>query len=266
MTARQAALKMGDEKSGKIYKILSGDVKPGFDTLTRMFEVFPDLSADWLITGRGSMLVGGVAMPVSRRLPALRTETAVGGASRVLAVTVGLDGEENIEFVPIRAHAGYTRQHNEPVFHEQLSHYRVPGFESGTFRAFEVAGDSMEPTINHSDIVVASFVDNWRLLEPNYLYVVVTSESVMLKRLRARITDEDQEVLLYSDNYYHKPYALEASEISQLWRVRGYISTYLPSAPDVTIERLWEVIDTVGLDRGEVRRHLEENAPSHAPR
>ena len=33
-----------------------------------------------------------------------------------------------------------------------------------------------------------------------------------------------------------------------------------------TAERLWEVIEALDFDKGEVRRHLEENAPSHAPR
>jgi|GEM_PF-986104 len=252
-------------RNSKLYKLLANEVRPSYETLVDLLAAFPDVSPGWLLLGSGPMLLGGVVQAAPRVLPVgPRTESAVGGASRVLTVTVGLDGEENTEFVPIVAQAGYTRQHNEPVFHGQLRHYRVPGFESGTFRAFEVAGDSMEPTLNHRDIVVASFVDNWRLLEPGEVYVVVTTESVMLKRLRARITDENQEVLLYSDNYHRKPYALEASEISQLWRVRGYISSYVPSAPDVTIERLWEVIDIAGLDRGEVRRHLEENAPNHA--
>ena len=40
----------------------------------------------------------------------------------------------------------------------------------------------------------------------------------------------------------------------------------MPSAPDVTVERLWEVIEVLGFDKGEVRRHLEEVAPPDAPR
>lgn len=264
LNASSASKELGYTVPSKLYGILSGASLPGFVTLTDMLERWSDLSAEWLLRGRGQMLVGEAVQAASRLLVGPRMGSVVGGASRVLAVTVGLDGEENIEFVPIRVQAGYTRHHNEPVFHEQLRHYRVPGFDSGTFRAFEVAGDSMEPTFNHHDIVVASFVDNWQLLEPGGVYVVVTSESLMLKRLRARIMDENQEVILYSDNYHCKPYSLEASEISQLWRVRGYISTYLPSAPDVTAERLWEVIDMLGFDKGEVRRHLE-NGPNSGP-
>ncbi|WP_240734953.1 S24 family peptidase [Hymenobacter sp. UV11] len=184
----------------------------------------------------------------------------------MLTITVDRDGNDNTEMVPVQAQAGYGLQHNEAVFLQELPKYRIPGFEHGTYRAFEVAGDSMEPTLNHRDIVVASYVDNWRLLEPGDVYVVVTSESVMLKRIRERITAHDMTVMLYSDNHHRKPYPMDCVDITEIWRVRGYISTYLPSAPDITAERLWEVFETLGLDKGEIRRHLEENAPPDAPR
>jgi hypothetical protein len=165
----------------------------------------------------------------------------------------------------VHAQAGYALQHNEAVFVKDLPRYRVPRFERGKFRAFEVAGDSMEPTLNHNDIVVCSYVDNWRLLVPDDIYVVVTTESVMLKRIRERVSNRDGEVMLYSDNPHRRPYPLDAADITELWRVRGYISTYLPSAPDVTIERLWEVIEQLGFDKGEVRRHLLESASTSGP-
>lgn len=258
LNANSAANKLGYSNASKMYKILQG-TSPGFDTTVEFLRAWPDLSPDWLLLGAGPMVRGGAA-------PAGGGGAGAGGSlSRVLAITVDADGEENTSFVPVPAQAGYTRQHNEAVYLEQLRHYRIPGFEQGTFRAFEVSGDSMEPTFNHRDIVVASYVDNWRLLEPGDVYVVVTAESVMLKRIRARITAADAEVLLYSDNPHRKPYGLDSGDITQLWRVRGYVSSYVPSAPDVTVERLWEVIEALGFDKGEVRRHLDENAPFRAP-
>ena len=175
------------------------------------------------------------------------------------------DHEFALELVPIHARAGYAVQHNEAVFVQDLPRFRVPGFEHGKYRAFEVAGDSMEPTLNHRDIVICSYVDNWRLLVPDEMYVVVTTEAVMLKRIRQRITDLDSEVLLHSDNPHRRPCPLDAADITELWRVRGYLSTYLPTAPDVTVARLWEVIEALSFDQGEVRRHLDENAPNAAP-
>jgi signal peptidase I len=267
LNASSAAKALGYNTTSKLYKILQGS-EPSLPTLGDFLTKWPELSVEWLVLGNGPMLrseSGGAAPSspkvgmASKRLPAVNS-------GRVLTVTVDREDNENTELVPVQAQAGYGLQHNEAVYLSDLPRNRIPGFEHGTYRAFEVAGDSMEPTLKHRDIVVASYVDNWRLLVPGDVYVVVTDESVMLKRIHERITDLAGEVMLHSDNPHRKPYAMDRGDISQIWRVRGYISTYIPSVPDVTVERLWEVIDLLGGDRVEVRRHLEENAPTDAPR
>lgn len=262
LNANSAAQILGYTNASKMYKLLQG-TNPGFDTIVELLQTWPDLSPNWLLLGEGPM-----ERQVEGQDNLIRQHGAVslpGMNTQILTVTLGQDGKQNTELVPVHAQAGYTRQYNEAVFLEQLRPYRVPSFEQGTYRAFEVSGDSMEPTINHADIVVASFVDNWRLLEPNAVYVVVTFESVMLKRIPHRITDPSKEVMLMSDNPDVKPYSLDVSDIQQLWRVQGYISRYIPSKPDITAERLWEVIELLGHDRGEVKRYLMESTPNSAP-
>lgn len=264
LNANSLTQKLGYSTNSKMYKILSG-TEPSFPTLVDMLRVFSDVSPAWLVLGEGPMLRGStnkaVAAPTEEipttRLPAINS-------GRVLTITVDKDGEDNTELVPVSAQAGYALQHNEAVFVKDLPRYRLPGFERGKFRAFEVYGDSMQPTVNHKDIVVCSYVDNWRLLVPGDVYVVVTDESVMLKRIHHRITDLAGVVMLHSDNPHRKPYELDCADITELWRVRGYISSFLPSAPDVTAERLWEVIELLGFDKGEVRRHISENGPLSA--
>lgn len=265
LNANSVTQRLGYNTNSKMYKLLQG-TEPSFPTLVDILGAFPDVSPGWLVMGEGPMLRGesGGARAAPGRAVAPGGLPAVNGG-KVLAITVDKDGNDNLELVPIHAQAGYAVQHNEAVFVQDLPRYRLPGFEHGKFRAFEVAGDSMEPTLNHRDIVVCSYVDNWRLLVPDDMYVVVTTESVMLKRIRQRITDLNSEVLLYSDNAHRRPYPVDVPDITELWRVRGYLSTYLPTAPDVTIERLWEVIEALGFDKGEVRRHMEENAPNPAP-
>lgn len=263
LNASSASRILGYSTTSKLYKILQGS-EPSLPTLVDFLEKWPEISTEWLVLGRGPMLrTEPVAAPTNK---APSNASPVVNNGQLLTITVDRDGNDNTELVPVQAQAGYGLQHNEAVFLQDLPKYRIPGFERGAFRAFEVAGDSMEPTLNHRDIVVASYVDNWRLLEPGDIYVVVTAESVMLKRIKERITAQDMTVMLHSDNHHRKPYPMDVVDISELWRVRGYISTYLPSAPDVTVERLWEVIEALGFDKGEVRRHLEENAPADAPR
>jgi len=267
LNANSLTTKLGYSTNSKMYKILAG-TEPSFPTLVDMLRAFPEVSPSWLVLGEGGMLRAPAtdAAPATSRAALAGGRPSVINSGQVLTITVDSAGNENTELVPVQAQAGYSVQHNEAVYLQDLPRYRIPGFEHGTYRAFEVAGDSMEPTLNHRDVVVASYVDNWRLLEPGDVYVVVTAESVMLKRIRERITAHDMTVMLYSDNHHRKPYPMDCADIAQLWRVRGYISTYLPSAPDVTVERLWEVIEVLGFDKGEVRRHLEENASAEAAR
>jgi phage repressor protein C with HTH and peptisase S24 domain len=263
LNASSAAKGLGYSVPSKLYGILNGTAAPGYSTLTEMLDKWPDVSAEWLLMGRGEMLRAGAAADKVSARPMVLQQLVKG--DRVVVVTVDEQGNENTVLVPIPAQAGYALAHNEAVYVEQLSNYKIPGFERGAFRAFEVSGDSMEPTINHRDVVVCTRVDELRLLEPGEVYVVVTSESVMLKRIRKQLRSHEKEVTLYSDNYHRSPFVLGTSDIIELWRVRGYISNYIPSAPEVTAERLWEVIDALGLDRGEVRRHLDENGSISAP-
>ena len=258
LNANSAAQLLGYTNASKMYKILQG-TSPGFDTIVEFLRAWPELSADWLLLGEGPM-----TRPHAKEAYVETSLLPTRKSTQILTITVGLDGRENIELVPVPAQAGYIRQFNEAVFLEQLRQYRIPGFEHGTFRAFEVQGDSMEPTINHADIVIGSFVEEWRLLEPGAIYVVVTRESVMLKRITERITDPDAEIMLHSDNPSVPDYPLDVADIQQLWRVQGYVSRYIPSQPDYTVERLWEVIDLLKLDQTIIKQHLEEQATKHA--
>ncbi|MDO7848674.1 S24 family peptidase [Hymenobacter sp. M29] len=259
LSTYEANNRLGYGRASKLYKLLKNEVRPGYETIVDLLASFPELSADWLLTGAGPMLRGAT----DEAKPAISLQQVVRG-DKVVVVTVDDKGNENTVLVPIPAQAGYSLAHNEAVYLQQFGTYKIPGFERGEFRAFEVAGDSMAPTINHRDIVIATRVDELRLLEPGEVYVVVTPESVMLKRIKNRLRANDDEVLLHSDNPHRLPYGMETRDIIELWRVRGYVSSYIPSAPDITVERLWEVIEQLGFDRGEVRRHLIENSTPSA--
>ncbi|SHM12169.1 Phage repressor protein C, contains Cro/C1-type HTH and peptisase s24 domains [Hymenobacter psychrotolerans DSM 18569] len=257
----EANQRLGYSRTSKLYKVLSGEVRPSYETLVDLLAEFPDASPDWLLMGKGPMLRAAAKADAAPKSAVLQQ---VVRGDKVVVVTVDEKGKENTVFVPIPAQAGYAVSHNEAVFVRQLSNFKIPGFDRGEYRAFEVSGDSMEPTINHRDIVITSRVDELRLLEPGEVYVVVTPETVMLKRIKDQVRGSDNEVVLYSDNAHRRPYHMETRDIEEIWRVRGYVSSYIPSAPDVTIERLWEVIEELGFDRGTVRRHLDEGATSDA--
>ncbi|WP_231501287.1 S24 family peptidase [Hymenobacter swuensis] len=220
------AKQLGYAATSKLHGIMQGSA-PSFGTLNDILERWPDVAADWLVLGKGPMLRGGTtaAAPQPQAAP-------------VVMDTMNERGEQNTLFVPIPAQAGYTMHHHEAAYYKQLDAYRLPGFEHGEFQAFEVSGDSMAPTINHRDVVVCSRMAELRLLEPGEVYIVATAASVMLKRIRTRVRATDTEVTLFSDNANRPPYEMETRDVRELWRVQGYVSGCIPSAPDVTVEQL----------------------------
>lgn len=57
LSSSQFADRIGVQRSS-VSHVLSGRNKPGFDFIHKILESFPELNADWLITGNGEMYKG----------------------------------------------------------------------------------------------------------------------------------------------------------------------------------------------------------------
>lgn len=53
-----------DKTASVIQHLLDGRNKPGFDLLQRVFEVYPNVSRDWVMLGQGPMLLTGETLPL----------------------------------------------------------------------------------------------------------------------------------------------------------------------------------------------------------
>ncbi|MBF9239591.1 hypothetical protein I2I05_19520 [Hymenobacter sp. BT683] len=58
LTKNSFAISLGKTAS-VVQHLIDGRNKPGYDLLCRVFEVYPNVSRDWLLLGRGPMLIGG---------------------------------------------------------------------------------------------------------------------------------------------------------------------------------------------------------------
>lgn len=149
----------------------------------------------------------------------------------VLAIVTDQDNRERIVHVPVPAQAGYASQFNDPVFVKSLPTYSLPdyNFQSGSYRSFDVAGDSMLPTLHSGDRVVCSFI------EPNYWYqavkdrqmhVIISTTDVLVKRIVNNIRTE-KSLVLQSDNQEYPEIVVPIEEVQEIWKVRLKISPYL---------------------------------------
>lgn len=146
---------------------------------------------------------------------------------RVLSVTVDGNDRENIELVPVKASAGYLNGYGDPEYVAELPKFSLPMFNQGTYRAFEIKGDSMLPLPSGS-IVIGEFVENWNDIKAGQTYVVVSKDDgVVYKRIAFKFK-EDKGLKLVSDNKVYDPYWVEAGDIIEVWKAKAYISTEMP--------------------------------------
>ncbi|TXK45811.1 helix-turn-helix domain-containing protein [Pontibacter qinzhouensis] len=166
---------------------------------------------------------------------------AGGGKLRVLAITVDQDQKENIELVPYKASAGYLNGYADPEFIEELPRFQLPMLGSnGTFRAFEISGDSMLP-IASGTVIVGRFIEDWQAIKDGTPCIIVSEkEGVVFKRIYNKIQNASM-LRLHSDNPLYSPYELHVDDILEIWEARSYISSTFPIA-DLSLDKLSSIV------------------------
>jgi phage repressor protein C with HTH and peptisase S24 domain len=184
----------------------------------------------------------------SAEMAARTSDFYAGSNIRVLPIVVDREENERITFVPIKAAAGYLTRFQDIEYIQQLPCFNLPNLKDGTYRAFEVEGDSMKPTIHAGDIVICRYVENWYHLMDNRIYLVAGVEGIgiVVKRVINRLKKENK-VILCSENDFYPAFELPANEIFEIWEVKVKVSTNLepPLYLDSRLRRLEENINNV---------------------
>jgi transcriptional regulator with XRE-family HTH domain len=158
----------------------------------------------------------------------------------VVVVTVDDGQKDNITLVPHRAAAGYLNGFADPEYVQELTSFKLPMLKQGTFRAFEISGDSMLPILPGT-IVIGEYVEDLNDLKNGKTYVLVTQrEGVVYKRVFNYIKDNGK-LFLVSDNRQYAPYQVPAEDVLEAWSAKAYISVQFPdveSKNEVSVEQL----------------------------
>jgi transcriptional regulator with XRE-family HTH domain len=143
--------------------------------------------------------------------------------SEVLSITVDSEDRENIELINHKAAAGYATGYSDPEFIRDLPKISVPNLPgNGTYRGFEVLGDSMYPVMS-GDIIIGRYIDNFEKIQRGKTHIILTqSQGIVYKRV-FNFFDIGR-LLLVSDNRLYDPYTIDLQEISELWCFVGRIS------------------------------------------
>jgi transcriptional regulator with XRE-family HTH domain len=138
----------------------------------------------------------------------------------ILAITVDKDKNEFIEFVPIAARAGYLAGYGDPEYIEGLTRFNLPALSVGTYRAFEIKGDSMPP-IEEGTIVIGKYVDSSMLRNGHRYIIVHKQDGIVFKR----IIKEDNFLIGRSDNPTYPEIHIEHDEIVEVWEFHTFIAS-----------------------------------------
>jgi len=189
---------MGDYERGK--------TEPNLEMLIRMSSKF-DVAIDDLITSDLT----------HRELEIVRQE-----GLRVLAISVDRDNNENIELVDTKAEAGYLDSFNDPEYIRDLPKISFPNIPNGTFRGFEIRGDSMLP-MESGSIVLCSYVENLSQIKDGKTYIVVSEDQgLVYKRVINKVNES--KLILSSDNESYVPYEIAYHDVSEIWQYYAHLS------------------------------------------
>lgn len=165
-----------------------------------------------------------------------------GKGLRVLTTLVDRNNKELITLVPVKASAGYIKGYADPDFIETLPRFSLPFPELSkdrTYRAFQIDGNSMQP-IPSGSYIVCEYLQNWSDIKNGKTYVLVTQEDgVIYKRV---YNNENEIIVLKSDNPEYDPYSISVNTISEVWKALSYICFSLPEPDEMHIGKLTAMV------------------------
>ncbi len=177
-----------------------------------------------------------------------------GKSLRVLSTIVDRDNQELITFVPVKASAGYTKGYGDPDFIETLPRFSLPFTELSserTYRAFQISGNSMDP-VPSGAYIICEYLQNWEDIRDGKTYVIVTvDDGVVFKRL---YKNDDNSLLLKSDNPEYSPYTIPLESISETWKALGYISFSLPEPDEMNLGKLTAMVFKMQNELDELKK------------
>ena len=175
----------------------------GIDKINTILENYPNLSLEWLLTGKGEMLKeevsDNVAVPVAQNTPKaipFYDGFAVGGKG---GFTFALSQQDVKDYYVV------------PKFKDKKIDFMI-----------EVTGSSMYPKYNSGDVVACTIINENTFIQWNKVHCIATREQgLLIKRLHQ--SKDPAKLTLISDNKDYPPFDIPKEEICGIAIVAGVI-------------------------------------------
>ncbi len=209
-TQEAIAAELGLSRSA--YKDYEYENTPGVEQLLKIADYFK-VSLDDLLRidlekkSQISMIDSPTMLPLSN----LKT----------LVITVDEKQNEFIQYVPLKAKAGYLSGYADPSYIGQLPSFKLPYLPVGTYRAFEISGDSMPP-LQTGSVIIGRYVENFNAIKNLHTYVLTTKdEGIVYKRLIYK--PRENKIICISDNANYPPYSIKSEDVLEIWSYTCHI-------------------------------------------
>lgn len=272
---------LGYSSSEKIYRLNRvPDAKPSFEIIEDLSRAFEDLNLNWLISGIGEMtntnkkeyLAPEAAnsfvnetKEILHTPQGLETQNASPIASATASptlnfgvpnvVTVDSSNRENIVLVNQKARAGYLNGFADVEYVKKLPTFYLPQLKAGTYRAFEVDGDSMEPTLESKELVIGSWVESLDDIREDRVHILVTkSHGIVIKRVLNAVSKYGY-IIAKSDAFnsrnQYKNLLIDPEDIQEIWYARMHLNANFRSPSEV-----YHRLNSFEADLEEIKRRL----------
>jgi transcriptional regulator with XRE-family HTH domain len=170
-----------------------------------------------------------------------------GGKIRVLSISVNQANRENVEYVPLKAKAGYRDGYSDPEYIAALPKFTFPHLsDKKTYRVFPTEGDSMLP-IPENCLVITEYVTDWReLKKETKCIVILRNEQKFLFKEVSHQTEANM-LLLHSLNPAYSDQEVFAGDVLELWQYHSYITDVLPSAGNI-MDEILRTVNEISVD------------------
>lgn len=183
----------------------------GVDKLASVFDCFPELNPEWIFRQKGEMLSNHQNPKLTERI-----------------ITLDNNGKANITMVDAKASAGFPSNLNNESWYKEQPHFSfpIPELQHNNFTAFEVNGDSMEPTLFKGDWVIGHQLESAQEIRNGYVHVLVSKDGPQVKRLLNRVSERNAIVIL-SDNDAYQSQQIPMEEVLGIYAIKAKVSFHL---------------------------------------
>lgn len=175
--------------------------------LSKILNIYSDVSAEWLLTGIGPMLKEGAVSQES---------------TSKYKVTASTEGA--MPLIPVAAMAGFNGVDVDGVMpSSDYDYYKIPGMNGDLL--VSVAGESMQPKLLSGDIIACKSIDlsTCQYIQWGRVYVLDSNQGPMVKYLFPDSSNEDV-IICHSENAGHFPdFKIPKSDIRKLFLVTGLV-------------------------------------------